>query len=509
MSWLSRQLAKLGSLDAMTDRQTGTVYYVGVGGDNAKDGKTWTNRRLTIVSGYGLCANGDTLIIGPGTFTEDLTLDTDGVTVIGAGIGAAGALGGTNIKGTITLTAGRNIFKGIVFSDTGAASVVVIGNDANSNYNSFIDCKFSAGGDCIACLHIDGTAGGTDNLIKSCIFDRGDTANIIIDGGAVSSNIIQDCLFEVDSGANGHGIHINHANAIDNIIKNCVFNGNGSTGTGIYIQAGADNYVIDCVVRDCTTPYSIAANNYFAYPVGDWMTENLPTADSADNDHMADVIGNKTDTHDGDSIAAMAHILEKHIHSASKVYPTLVDGIVVTSHTSAWRLGDAAIIVGITKNIDNGDAVDLGGGHVRIPITGHGYGVGSFVTIAGTVNYNGTFEIVSNGFVDYIVIESAFVSETFVGGGAETVIDVILSDFDIHYLSIENLSANGVYEIVLYDDGTEVGRVRCTKNAAQDGTVNVPIQTPIIAASSVITAKTTSNNAAEDTVTISMFYHTY
>ena len=243
--------------------------------------------------------------------------------------------------------------------------------------------------------------------------------------------------------------------------------------------------------------------------VGDWMTENIPSADSADNDHVADVIGNKTDTHDGDSVFAHVHTMFEHAHSASKVYPMMEAGVVVTSNAAAWTLGAAEIIVGTTKGLDNAAAADQGGDPnvVRIPCTGHGYVVGNYVTITGSVNYNGTFEIVATSDADHFDIESAFVAETFAGGAQA--IDVIPSDFDVHFLSIENLSANGVYEIVLHAAGTEIGRVRCTKNAAQDGTVNVPIQTPIIAAYSAITAKVSTDNAAGDTVTISMFYHTY
>ena len=292
--------------------------------------------------------------------------------------------------------------------------------------------------------------------------------------------------------------------------------------------------------------------------IGEWLTENFPSADSADNDQSADVIGNKTDTvggdslvavakqnaaaiavvdafhdvpaqdssdnvvisdvignksdtHDGNSIYATGHILNEHAHSPSKVYPTMEDGVVVTSSGTAWTLGAAATIIGTTKNLDNAAAADQGGDPnvVRIPCTGHGYVVGNNVTIAGSINYNGTFEIVAVSDADHFDIESAFTAETFDGGGAETAIDVITEDFDIHFLSIEDLSANGVYEIVIYDDGTEVGRTRVTKNAVQDGTVNAPIQTSIIAAGSVITAKAATDNAAGDTVTISIFYHTY
>ncbi|GAH95903.1 unnamed protein product [marine sediment metagenome] len=243
--------------------------------------------------------------------------------------------------------------------------------------------------------------------------------------------------------------------------------------------------------------------------IGDWMTENFPAVNSVDNDHVSDVVGNKTDTHDGNSMAARLNTLEKHAHSESEVYPTLRAGVTIISNDVAWKLGGAAIIVGNTKNLDNADAVDVGGGRVRIQITGHGYSVGNSVTIAGTVNYNGTFKITGNGYVDYIVIESEFVAETFAGGGAETAIDFIPSDFDIRCLSIEDLSENAVYEIVLYADGIKVGKARCTKNAALDGIVNVPIQTPIISAGSVITAKVATSNVTEDTATISIVYHVY
>jgi hypothetical protein len=85
------------------------------------------------------------------------------------------------------------------------------------------------------------------------------------------------------------------------------------------------------------------------------------------------------------------------------------------------------------------------------------------------------------------------------------------SEFDIHYLSIEALSANAVYEIVLYYGATDIecGRVRVTKNAVMDGTVNAPFQTPLIPADSQIRGKVASNTGAADTVDLSVFYHTY
>jgi hypothetical protein len=89
-------------------------------------------------------------------------------------------------------------------------------------------------------------------------------------------------------------------------------------------------------------------------------------------------------------------------------------------------------------------------------------------------------------------------------------INTIASPFNIHYLCIEAMSANAVYEVILYnmDTKTEIGRVRVVKNAAQDGTMNVPIQTPIQAANSRIGAQM-GCSVAGTTIDISVFYHTY
>lgn len=72
--------------------------------------------------------------------------------------------------------------------------------------------------------------------------------------------------------------------------------------------------------------------------------------------------------------------------------------------------------------IDNAAAVDKGGGLVGIPVTGHAFVAGREVTIAGTVNYNGAFEVISQT-ANEVVITDTFVSETF--GGSETIVSSI------------------------------------------------------------------------------------
>jgi len=56
----------------------------------------------------------------------------------------------------------------------------------------------------------------------------------------------------------------------------------------------------------------------------------VPLADSTNNNTMSEVVGNKTDTHDGDSIYAKVKRLDEHIHTAAYAYPTLAAGVTVT-----------------------------------------------------------------------------------------------------------------------------------------------------------------------------------
>lgn len=162
----------------------------------------------------------------------------------------------------------------------------------------------------------------------------------------------------------------------------------------------------------------------------------VPSQDSADNNIWGDVIGNKTDTHSGDSIYALTKILNEHVHKPSKVYPTLASGVQITCGTPAWTLGAFATIVPAST---------------------------------------------------------------------------IASDFDVHHISIENISANAVYELVLYYGATDIeaGRVRFTKNANLDSVFNIPMQTIVIPADSQIRAKLASDSGNADNADISIFYHTY
>ena len=260
--------------------RTGTFYFVGIGGNDANDGKSWTNRRLTVTSGYGLCSSGDTLIIGPGIFTEDINFNTDGVWVIGRGQGHEG----TNIRGASTMTCKSNHFEDIFFFDT-VGTVVKVGNDANANYNEFPNCRIGGAGSAIP-LHIDGSVagGGGFNIFDKCNIYEGSTAAVLIDGGAATGNILRECRVRPQTGVASHGIHVNHASTLRNTFIDCVVVGAGSTGTGIYFQAGTHNIAFNCHVDDITTPYNIAANNYI---VGCHEDSKIATGNTTEADLAA------------------------------------------------------------------------------------------------------------------------------------------------------------------------------------------------------------------------------
>lgn len=67
----------------------------------------------------------------------------------------------------------------------------------------------------------------------------------------------------------------------------------------------------------------------------------VPIQNSANNVTTTDVLGNKTDNESGNSVYSKLHMLSDHIHSACKVYPTLANGITLTSGAEAWALGAA------------------------------------------------------------------------------------------------------------------------------------------------------------------------
>lgn len=167
---------------------------------------------------------------------------------------------------------------------------------------------------------------------------------------------------------------------------------------------------------------------------------DVPDIDSADNSFMRDVIGNKNDTHDGNSIRAISHILNEHAHSVTKVYPRLANPIQLQKDAGVWA---------------------------AIPTT--------------------KTEIVPAG--------------------------IIGEDFDIHWIQVSTISANGNYVICLYSGGAGVevlmGEMVVSRNAVQSQEGSALILTPIVPANTRISAGVSSSNNAQDTLDIKIMYHEY
>lgn len=242
----------------------------------------------------------------------------------------------------------------------------------------------------------------------------------------------------------------------------------------------------------------------------------VPVADSAANSTMSQVLGNKTDSHDGDSVMAQLHTLEEHAHSVSKTYPMLKDGVTLTAHADDWALGNAVTIIGTVINLDNAAAADQGGSPnvVRIPATGHGLvATYDYVKIEGTVNYNGTFQVVAISDANHFDIESAFTAETFAGGGAETATEVIPEDFDIHDIAVEAMNTTGkTYQLILFRADTDamIGSTRAQIGANKADASGTNTQSPLLPAETGVYGKLAiedGDNTA--TMQISLRYHTY
>jgi hypothetical protein len=157
---------------------------------------------------------------------------------------------------------------------------------------------------------------------------------------------------------------------------------------------------------------------------------------SEDDYTINNVIGNKRDSCNCDSIYGRLLKIKNHLHTKSKTYPTLSDGVVVTSHSNSWTLDGAVEI---------------------IP--------------ANTVT----------------------------------------SSFYIHWIVIEEVGTNDIYEISLYSglsgEETELGAIRVAKTTvAGNGSSSIYFQCEEIPANTRISAKCASKKGG-GSITISLAYH--
>lgn len=90
--------------------------------------------------------------------------------------------------------------------------------------------------------------------------------------------------------------------------------------------------------------------------------------------------------------------------------------------------------------------------------------------------------------------------------------NTIASEFDIHWLNIENMSDNDVYEIAIgvgtSGNETEIGRIRATRTANQVKQDSIMFMTELQSANVRVAGKMACSGTAQ-TATVSIGYHVY
>ena len=162
---------------------------------------------------------------------------------------------------------------------------------------------------------------------------------------------------------------------------------------------------------------------------------NVVDINATANVTVKDVVGQKEDTHLGDSLYAHAHIVEEHIHKEQLVYPTLANSIQVVGGAGAWELG-------VLTTLMPAD------------------------TVAANMR------------------------------------------FDIHWVIICALSANDEYELILYANTTQIGRLAFTRTDKKDVTDGVPFQCPILDPGVRIRGRLASSSGG-DNGNFKLMYHEY
>jgi len=159
----------------------------------------------------------------------------------------------------------------------------------------------------------------------------------------------------------------------------------------------------------------------------------VPPPDNLLNEFVTQLIGNRNDGHDAQTIFGFLRDIWEEQHTCQLVYPSLAAGILTTSHLDAYTLGDFAEIVPA---------------------------------------------------------------------------NTITREFHIHHLHLLSPSANGDYEVRLYQGTSKIVEATFSRSDKKDDVEGLNIFTCHCDANSQIQAKLASSNAAQqDTVKIKIWYH--
>jgi hypothetical protein len=214
------------------------VYYVGPGGNNANDGLSWANRKLTLGGAEAVVAAGDTVYVGVGVYRETLTVATSGsagnpIVYVGDYTGAAtdGVGGVVRITGSDNdQTATRN-------------NAITATSRAYRTFRGFV--MDTCASNPIALTSSDNT------IIEQChITGHANVAVITVSGADTNALTVRRCvIMPLFAGAQASGVFIQHTVQIDDrncVIENCII-GPGR-GSGVVAARVGGVTVRNCMI---------------------------------------------------------------------------------------------------------------------------------------------------------------------------------------------------------------------------------------------------------------------
>lgn len=220
-----------------------TTRYVGAGGNDANDGLSWANRKLTLNGAEDSpVAAGDTVYVGPGAYRETLTVDVSGtsgnpITYIGDYTGA-----NTDGVGGVVRITGSN-------DDQTATRTRCITASAKA-YRTMRGFTMDGVTSSSIAVYLTG-AGCTDWIIDECYIAApvGGTG-IYCDGASQARVTVSACYIEGEPSA--IGIYFSHGstlNDVAHVVENTIIHAASAAG-GVYSFKVGGVTVKNCAVLD-------------------------------------------------------------------------------------------------------------------------------------------------------------------------------------------------------------------------------------------------------------------
>ena len=166
--------------------------------------------------------------------------------------------------------------------------------------------------------------------------------------------------------------------------------------------------------------------------------------------------------------------------------------VVAIDNTNAETAVVTITLDSAEQAIDNAAAVDIGGGLVSIPLTGHGYSEGDQILLNGTMNYDGvhTLPTQAAGDVDNIIITATYAAETF--AGTETA--CIIVQTTTHTLETGSRSYDAFFELYTEQVAAHTATIKLTAGTGET------VEAGVCRAGGIVTVKNPLQKPREDTV---------